>query len=208
MTANQEDNIWINDYATLKEINPGNPFTVPENYFIKAEAQIISTVNLEILKEKPSSFLVPESYFNDLNENIQSRIKLENLRSTPNAGFSVPDNYFDNLSLRIAKNTETQDQKISRPFFKMFSTKLYKYAAAAILCVAVGTGFYLNQRQSGVQNKLSVIADTDIENYLNLNTDMYDTRALVESMNQDVIFNVQSTEFSNDELTDYLTTLN
>ncbi|MGV8878437.1 MAG: hypothetical protein ACOH2A_05345 [Sphingobacteriaceae bacterium] len=207
MTADQEKIIWINEYATLKATNPGNPFSVPEDYFKRAEAQIVSSVNLEILKEKPGTFLVPDNYFNDLNENIQSRIRLENLRSTPNAGFNVPDNYFDNLNLRIFKNAETQNQKVSK-VFKIFSTKLYRYAVAAILCIAVGTGFFLNHRQSSVQNKLSVITDIDIENYLNLNTDIYDTRAIVENMSQDIIFKVQSAEFSNDELADYLTTIN
>lgn len=208
MTADQEDNIWINEYATLKEVNGSNPFTVPENYFKQSEAQIITAVRLEIMKEKPEVFQVPEHYFNDLSQNIQSRIKLENLDAKANAGFTVPENYFDHLSLHISEKIATQQQKTSKPIVKIFSAKFYRYAAAAILCVTLGTGLYLNQRQSSVQNKLSVIADTDIENYLNLNTDMYDTRALVENMSQDVIFNVQSKEFSNDDLADYLTTIN
>lgn len=103
MYGDMENRDWINDYVSLKQVNPNNPFTVPAGYFDDLESRIVSYKNLVELKgEEPNSgFTVPENYFNDLSANIQSRINIEKALNTEDAGFTVPENYFDELAGNI-----------------------------------------------------------------------------------------------------------
>ena len=88
---------------SLKQVNPNNPFTVPDGYFDELEQQIVSYIKLDELKTgSPSNgFAVPENYFDELSYNINARIAIEEAADKQTAGFTVPDGYFDELSQQI-----------------------------------------------------------------------------------------------------------
>ena len=58
---------------SLKQVNPNNPFTVPDGYFDELEQQIMSYINLDELKTGSASdgFTVPENYFDEFNDQYQ-----------------------------------------------------------------------------------------------------------------------------------------
>jgi hypothetical protein len=102
MKDEREDMEWINEYQTLKQVNPANPFAVPDNYFSEMEGQVMAQIRLDGFKaEHPDqAFKVPENYFNELEQNIQSRIVIDEVLSN-DKGFTVPADYFNQLEQNI-----------------------------------------------------------------------------------------------------------
>jgi hypothetical protein len=102
MKSEMENKDWLNEYLSLKQISPANPFTVPAGYFDNLGDRIVAFKNFDELKSKGSfdGFIVPENYFEELTGNIQSRIKLQAL-NTEEDGFTVPEGYFANLQQQI-----------------------------------------------------------------------------------------------------------
>jgi len=111
MKSEMENKDWLNDYKALKQVNPVNPFTVPDGYFDDLADRIAALKNLEELKNnKPSDgFSVPENYFDELTANIQSRIALEEVLNEDETGFTVPDGYFDNLEQQIKSRVAIEE---------------------------------------------------------------------------------------------------
>lgn len=103
MKSEMENTDWLNEYMSLKQINPANPFTVPAGYFENLGDRIVAFKNLDELKNNGSSggFTVPENYFGELAGNIKSRIAIENALNAGGDGFAVPDGYFNNLQQQI-----------------------------------------------------------------------------------------------------------
>ena len=97
-----ENKDWLNDYMSLKQINPANPFTVPAGYFDNLEAGILSRKKLEDIKNNApeGGFTIPENYFEELTNNIQSRIAID-AALNEDSGFTVPEGYFDELTNKI-----------------------------------------------------------------------------------------------------------
>lgn len=104
MNSDRGNREWLKDYMSLKQVNPNNPYTVPEGYFDKLEQQIVSFIKLDELKNSAPSqgFIVPENYFEELNNNISSRIKIEEALDRDATGLTVPENYFEELSSNIS----------------------------------------------------------------------------------------------------------
>jgi hypothetical protein len=101
MKSDMENRDWLNDYKLLKQVNPDNPFTVPDGYFDNLADRIVSFKNLSELADKETGFTVPKNYFEELSSNIQSRVAIERIANTNNNGFDVPEGYFDNLAHQI-----------------------------------------------------------------------------------------------------------
>lgn len=103
MNSERGNREWLNDYMSLKQVNPNNPFTVPDGYFDELEQQIVSYIKLDELKSgSPSNgFAVPENYFDELSNNINARIAIEEAADKEVTGFTVPGGYFDELSQQI-----------------------------------------------------------------------------------------------------------
>jgi hypothetical protein len=103
MNSDMENREWINDYMSLKQVNPANPFTVPAGYFDSLESRIVSYKNISELKgeEITGGFTVPENYFDELNSKIQSRINIGVTSTYNDFGFTVPEGYFDELTSNI-----------------------------------------------------------------------------------------------------------
>ncbi len=103
MKSDIENRDWLNDYMSLKQVNPGNPFTVPAGYFDDLQDRIVSYKNIDELKNAglTDGFIVPENYFDELAGNIQSRIAIDEAVSFKEVPFTVPDGYFDHLADQI-----------------------------------------------------------------------------------------------------------
>lgn len=92
---------WLNDYMSLKQVNPNNPFTVPDGYFDELHQRAMSRAILDgINANAETGFTVPENYFDDLQSNLQSRVTIEAISSTA-TGFTVPDNYFEEMQVSL-----------------------------------------------------------------------------------------------------------
>ncbi|MDO3644672.1 hypothetical protein [Mucilaginibacter sp. L3T2-6] len=102
MKSEMENKEWLNEYMSLKQVNPANPFEVPAGYFDNLGDRIVALRNLDELKSKGFSdgFEVPPDYFKELTDNIQSRITIETAM-TGDPGFALPDGYFENLQQQI-----------------------------------------------------------------------------------------------------------
>jgi hypothetical protein len=175
MKSDMRDREWLDEYMSLKQINPNDPFTVPPGYFDELEQKITSAVALEQLKSD-KGFTVPQNYFDELNANIQSRINIEAYVNTDAHGhavpagyfdshqqeinarilieealneqesFAVPAGYFEQLNKAIINKTVNQDIVRRKGIVrKMFASGAFKYAAAACLALVVGTGVFVNQ---------------------------------------------------------------
>jgi hypothetical protein len=104
---------WLDEFMSLKQVNPNYPFTVPPGYFDELEQQVISAITLKELKVD-NGFTVPENYFDELSNNIQSRINLEEFKV--NEDFTVPQNYFDELSSNIQSRINLEEHKAENDF--------------------------------------------------------------------------------------------
>jgi len=109
MNSDRGNREWINDYMSLKQVNPNNPFTVPEGYFDSLNEIILSKIRLEELKNNSTGFTVPENYFDELAGNIQARINLEEALDKETTGFTVPENYFDELASNIQSRINLEE---------------------------------------------------------------------------------------------------
>ncbi|CAN5154936.1 hypothetical protein BH09BAC6_BH09BAC6_31450 [soil metagenome] len=113
MKSDIENKNWLDEYMSLKQITPGNPFTVPQGYFDDLSERIISYKNLTELKENipAEGFTIPESYFEELAGNIQSRIALEEALSLDEGknAFTVPEGYFENLAGQIQSRIRVEE---------------------------------------------------------------------------------------------------
>ncbi len=103
MKRDMENRDWLNDYMSLKQVNPFNPFTVPDDYFDSLTNRIISYSKLTEIKSVDPfiGFTLPENYFAELTGNIQSRIAVLNEVNNETAGFTISDDYFDTLEQQI-----------------------------------------------------------------------------------------------------------
>jgi hypothetical protein len=131
-----------------------NIYSVPEGYFEAFASSVLSKVNAEngneFLSELPKSnpYKVPVGYFDGLTENVMNAVRnhpdylnsqeelesisplLSTLKKEP--VFSVPKDYFENFN--VAFNHKQPAKVVG-----MFSRKLMRYAAAAIITVIVAT---------------------------------------------------------------------
>ena len=103
MNRDRGNREWLNDYMSLKQVNPENPFTAPEGYFDSLDEQILSKIKVEELKKSiPGTGLtVPANYFEELTGNIHARIRVEDALDKEASGLTVPEGYFDELSANI-----------------------------------------------------------------------------------------------------------
>jgi hypothetical protein len=171
----------INSRIAIDEaLNADKIFTVPEGYFEGLTQNINSRIAIDELLNAEQGFIVPESYFEDLSQNIEGRIAVEELLNQEQ-GFSVPVNYFENLEARILQSTvgtpapAKQNKVVVRT---LWATNTFKYATAACFSLFVGAAILMSEfnntaihNRSDVHKALSKVSASDIESYLQLNSD-------------------------------------
>jgi hypothetical protein len=117
MKRDRENREWLNDYMSLKQVNPNNPFSVPEGYFDSLDEQVLSKIRLDELKSSAPGpgFTIPDGYFDELTSNIQSRIIIEETAGKEETGFLVPDGYFDELQQQIQSRIFIEESLNEQP---------------------------------------------------------------------------------------------
>ncbi|WCT13919.1 hypothetical protein [Mucilaginibacter jinjuensis] len=185
-------------------------FSVPQNYFEDMAEQIKSRIAIEeSLKADEQNFTVPQNYFEDMATQITSRIAVEEALNTQTP-FTVPDNYFEKLNRNISNQVAGLEAANRRGVIRrLVSTAAFKYATAACFTLVVGTAIFIGEinspsakhNSSYLHKALSDIPANDIESYLQLHMDAGDTKSVINQADQG------KTNDSNDDLTDYLSSL-
>lgn len=185
----QQKRIFSAIYADeLKSKLPSTGFTVPDNYFENMQEQILSVIKLEQMRSDKPEDAVSADFFDEQQSIISARIKI-NEYAERGSGFTVPENYFNNLTDQINKKTGIKEVPQAAKVRNLFTKPAWKYAVAACLAIAVATGISIKQYQQqtpyNVQSQLSNLSDTDIEDYLKLHADSYDNHIILESSTSD-----------------------
>lgn len=197
----QQEHIHAAIYAdNLKQKNTTAGFTVPDGYFNKVQEQILSVIKLEEMRALNPIALKSDAFFEEQQSIIAARIKINEYAALGN-GFTVPDNYFNNLTEQINKKTGIKE--VVQPTGKLrslFTRAAWKYATAACIVVAVATGVFVKQYQSAhnVQTQLSNLPDADIENYLKINADTYDNHIILENSTSDTGLDIKNPQIDAD----------
>lgn len=179
----QQEHIHLAIYADeLKLKNPSAGFTVPDGYFEKVQEQILSVIQLEGLRSTNEPLVKSDQFFDEQQSIIAARIKINEYTALGN-GFTIPQNYFEGLTDQINKKTGIKEVQQPAKVHSLFTRAAWKYATAACILVAVTTGIFVKQYQysHNVQTRLSNLPDTDIENYLKINSDTYDNHIILEN---------------------------
>ena len=87
----------------LKQVNPANPFVVPNGYFEQLEGAIMKSVRLDDFKQKHpgDGFAIPDGYFDSMRQNIQSHIAIDDVLKG-NDGFTLPAGYLNQAEQNIS----------------------------------------------------------------------------------------------------------
>lgn len=119
---------------SLKQVNPENPFTVPEGYFDSLNEQVLSKIKVEELKKSilETGFTIPSNYFEELSGNIQARVNVEEALDKGTAAFTVPEGYFDELtgniqariSIEKAADKETAGFAVPEGYFESLAGQI------------------------------------------------------------------------------------
>jgi hypothetical protein len=96
MKSEMDSKDWLNDYPSLKQVSPTNPFTVPDGYFDELHQRAMSRAIIDGVNAD-TGFTVPEGYFDEAQANLQSRINIEAALNNSSGHFTVPDNYFEDM---------------------------------------------------------------------------------------------------------------
>jgi hypothetical protein len=155
----RDENIdWEMEAPLLASLPRITPFGVPDQYFGDLQTHINQSVFVDSLMQRENQgFSVPENYFEELGANIEARIAIDKFKNlTDNDGFKTPVNYFDNLNAQILSKTSALKPKTK--VFKLWSSDLMRYAAAACFIILTASGLYLNQQSTLTQNRNTEIA--------------------------------------------------
>lgn len=182
MIKEEENMDWEKEAPLLASLDRQNAFTVPDGYFEGLQQNVMSEITLEQLQLKTPTFEIPANYFEESAEIIQSTILLESIKSNNNdAGFKVPDNYFEDLKSQTIQHIKPKKTNVIRFNF-------LRYATAACILLTTSLGIYFNiKHTSNVSYQLSQVSSDDLETYLKQNTDATDIPMIVESLDEDVI---------------------
>ena len=198
---------WKNEAPSLSGIGISNPFSVPENYFNNTAELINAQVITETFRFKDEEeFAVPENYFGQLSDIIKSGIALNTLQDEiKNDGFSVPQGYFENISSRINSQIKLSEKKSILKVRRLFPTWT-KYAAAASITSIIGSVAFFNLYPGNVDGQMGKIPEQEIINYLQMNSDVGDTPAILENLSQNVSLADFNTDISSEEMELYINT--
>jgi len=171
----------LNELGSSLAATPSqNIYSVPEGYFEAFASSVLSKVNAEnessFLPELPKSnpYKVPVGYFDGFAENMLNVVRshpdylssqeelelisplLTSLKKEP--VFSVPQDYFENFNVALNHKQPTK-------VVGMFSRKLMRYAAAAILTGVVATTGWLIYKngQKPVDEKIMAKVEKDVK---------------------------------------------
>lgn len=182
-----------------------NPFGVSAGYFSELEQKTLRAAFLEEIKgAKNTSGFTVPENYF---EDLTGKISTEVFLADINKKtFTVPEGYFNTLEQRIQLNIKPE--KKGAVVRRLFTGNLWKYATAACLVLALGSTFWFSRSSTNynVQNELSSLPDTDIESYLEENTVSSDMNLLMENMDHDINVKPVSKQLDPATLKNYIET--
>ncbi len=201
----QQERIHSAIYADeLKQKIPSAGFTVPDGYFENTQEQILSVIKLEEMRAANPHAVKSEDFFDEQQSIIAARIKISEYAER-GSGFTVPTNYFNGLTDNINKKTGIKEvvQQPAAKVRNLFTRAAWKYATAACIAVAVTAGVLVKKYQAAhnVQTQLSNLPDTDIENYLQINSDSYENHIILENSTSDAGLDLKTDQLTTDSNT-------
>jgi len=191
----------------LSAMDKKNPFSVPDEYFSNLKDHITSRCLIEDARfNNEEEFSVPAGYFESLIDQTESRISEQAIRDlAPTSGFIIPEGYFNTLPQRILASAAGAS-KPAEAIVKPIRSNWLKYAAAACLTAILGSVLIFSNREDSFESGLSRIPDQEIINYLQIHSDVGDTPMILESLGQNVNLTDISSDISDDELEEYIST--
>lgn len=193
----------LNDLK-LKE----SPFSVPKDYFHNLTKDITQKKN--ILESTQNALLVPPDYQAELTQDILLKIEEEKLRATvSHDGFTVPDQYFEELQAAILNKTSQKEKDATViPFQKPRRTWLrYVSAASIVLALSIVAFFQLGEREATsevveAENIINEVPVDEIISYLAFYSETGDYIILSEELSEQTDDFKDS--FSSEEIESYL----
>ena len=152
------------------------------------------------MKELPKNnpFKTPEGYFENFSKSLDDTLRLEKLNVPTEAGHTVPDGYFEELTQQVLS-------KVAPAKPKVVSLKNRFYYAAASIAAVLMVGFIFNK---SVKEKPSfdTIASTAIEDYYDDYVHDFNDDELAELLPMEAVSvnDVLNTEINQEEIVDYL----
>ena len=204
MDLENTDNEWMKEAPLLSSTDRKNPFAIPGDYFNNLELNIRARCLIEDARFKnEEEFSVPTGYFDSLIQETESRIAEQNIREiAPTAGFSLPEGYFEQLQYRISESTSQPVEATIKPI----RSNWIRYAAAACVTAVLGSLLIFNNAEESFESKLSRIPEQELINYLQMHSDIGDTPMILENLGQNVNLTDISSDISDAELEEYIST--
>jgi len=154
--ANKDIIQELNDLGSnLSEIDPRNPYSVPDQYFDGFAVHVLNLVKAEkslawlSTLPKLNPYRLPDGYFNGLEQRIMNNIRnhpdhqtsreeLESIspllsRLSKRPVYAVPQGYFENFKM-ANEETRTGSKLVS-----LTNRKWFRYAAAAVIVGVVAS---------------------------------------------------------------------
>lgn len=227
MTEHNSD-IW-------KDVAGRTVYTVPEMYFDTLPEQIMAHIRLQeqLSDNKSTAYQVPDGYFNTLASQIISRARQQDtnaaitnnevynelqevapfLSSIPKKDvYSIPDNYFADLTVPAITATRPQAKVIS---LARRAHRWLTYTSAAAVALVIATTTYIftgttesssssagNTQNVDVKKAVSVLSEAEIVNYLSANPSVNDIPAPANGVSPEIQHVVSG--ISEEEISQYL----
>jgi len=158
--------------SPLADMSRAMPFEVPVAYFESKIEEIpfyIEHVSSDI-DHKEMPYQLPAGYFDALQQQMLDIVKAENFneampRQTP---FALPAGYFETFPAQVTALVKPKPAKRSIVFIPQ---SWIRYAAAAVLVVAIGLGAYqyTNHVPGSPEKQLAKVPTTSVQQYLHQN---------------------------------------
>lgn len=100
---------WLDDYMSLKQVNPHCPFTVPAGYFEELYQNTLSRAAIDGADAGGIGFMLPLNYFEEMQANLQSRINMEAALEHTAGDFTVPENYFEEMQASLQSRIRVEE---------------------------------------------------------------------------------------------------
>ena len=171
--------------SPLAGMSRAMPFVVPEGYFERLYNDVKASISFEendypLPASKDMPFYLPQGYFNDFPARMAALAKISEDADKANP-FAVPEGYFEQLPMQMLKAAKGSEKKKTKiiPLVKLGRT--VRWAAAAILVIAIGIGsfrWFNQQETTDVNAALAAIPKEDISKYVEQNIVDFDMERL------------------------------
>ena len=152
-------------------------------------------------------FEVPEGYFNNLPAQVLLMTNKEVLPAGATMPHIVHPDYFDTLPEQLLATIRQQEQnkKPEKPFRRISLLKNVRWAAAAILILAIGMGSYrvFGPQPASVEQQLQSISDEAIMSYVEDNIYAFETETIINYVNT-ADLNAASMQINKNDIENYL----